>query len=280
MIVFPFEKYHGLGNDFIIIDVRQNPEFSSQVINQVKDLCDRRFGIGADGVLLIYPHVEVDARIEIYNSDGSRPEMCGNGIRCVASFLASAKFPQEKKSVVSILTDAGLKKCEVFAGDKPEEFEVSVEMGVPSFRLADLPCMGTLSSDGYLQLQDFKTIPLSMGNPHAVIFVEKDPTNLAKQFGSQLENDVVFPKRCNIEFARQLGPRHFEVGVWERGCGITLACGTGACAVVAAAVQCGIVRSPGEVRVDLPGGSLFITVTDLIKPVIMRGPATHVFSGK
>jgi diaminopimelate epimerase len=280
MRVVPFDKYHGLGNDFIVIDVRHNPKLSAEVVSQVKELCDRRFGIGADGILLIYPHDEADARLEIYNSDGSRPEMCGNGIRCVASFLIAPKLGNFKSGIVSILTDAGLKKCEIFAGEKSEEVEVAVEMGRASFDLADLPCIGKLSEDGSLAIQNFKILPVSMGNPHGVIFVDQDPAHLAREFGSRLENDAVFPKRCNIEFARQVGPRRFDVDVWERGCGITLACGTGACAVAAAAVHSGLVREPGEIQIDLPGGSLFISATDLNRPLIMRGPATYLFSGK
>jgi diaminopimelate epimerase len=271
-----FEKYEGLGNDFILVDLRSDPSIANKIIKRVTELCERRFGIGADGVILIFADDNHDARVEIYNSDGSRPEMCGNGIRCVARLLASL----DGRSEVKIGTDAGVKICRIASGQKSKEVEVIVEMGRASFELNSLPCLTNQSPSPFIKLGDFDSVPVSMGNPHAVIFTDKDPHEMAKNYGPSLEVESIFPKKCNIEFARQISSNHFQVGVWERGCGITLACGTGACAVAAAALQSGKVNSKDEVKIDLPGGTLWIDVTMMDKSVLMRGSAKKVFSGE
>lgn len=270
-----FEKYEGLGNDFILVDLRSDPSIANTIIKRVTELCERRFGIGADGVILIFADDNNDARVEIYNSDGSRPEMCGNGIRCVASYLASL----DNGSTVKIETDAGVKICRVASEQKSKEVDVIVEMGRASFELNSLPCLTEQKPSPFIKIGGFDSVPVSMGNPHVVIFTDKNPHEMAKNYGPSLEVESIFPKKCNIEFARQISSNNFQVGVWERGCGITLACGTGACAVAAAALRSGKVNSKDEVRIDLPGGTLWVDATKMDESVLMRGPAKKVYSG-
>lgn len=271
-----FEKYEGLGNDFILVDLRSKPAMADEMIKKVNRLCDRRFGIGADGLILIFGDHQNDARVEIYNSDGSRPEMCGNGIRCVANYLASLN----SNSKVSILTDAGVKTCQIVSDENSDDAEVLVDMGRAQFDLGSLPCLNDQIPSPSIKIKGFEVILVSMGNPHAVIFTDKNPNAMALEHGPTLEVDPCFPKRSNIEFAKQLGPNHFQVGVWERGCGITLACGTGACAVAAAAVKSGRIEFATEVKIDLPGGTLWIDVDRYEQAVFMRGPAKKVFTGE
>lgn len=273
-----FEKYHGLGNDFIVIDLREKDIDPAQIIRASKLICDRRFGVGADGILLIHAHHDHAARLEIYNSDGSRPEMCGNGIRCVAAFLLNRDANLESKEV-DILTDSGVKRCSVEWSSLNEVAMVTVNMGVPNFEPAALPCKVDLDGSSYFMLQDFRAVAVSMGNPHAVIFCSENPGELAKKFGPYFGTAPIFPNRCNIEFARRVEDNRFEVSVWERGCGLTLACGTGACAVAAAALKVGFCTDGQDIQIDLPGGYLFIEISNISQGLVMRGPAVRVFSG-
>ncbi len=277
-VLIQFEKYHGLGNDFIVIDLREKDSDPTRIIRACKRICDRRFGVGADGILLIHAHHDYAARLEIYNSDGSRPEMCGNGIRCVAAFLLNRDVNLKSK-VVDILTDSGAKRCSVEWSSLNEVAMVTVNMGVPNFEPAALPCKVDLGGGPYFMLQDFRAVAVSMGNPHAVIFCSENPGELAKKFGSSFETASIFPNRSNIEFARRVEDNRFEVSVWERGCGLTLACGTGACAVAAAALKMGFCTAGQDIQIDLPGGSLLIETSNISQGLVMRGPAVRVFSG-
>jgi diaminopimelate epimerase len=291
----PFTKVEGLGNDFVVVDLRNatanpgNADVSIQEPAVVRAVCDRHFGVGADGVLAILPGVEGDARMRVLNADGSEAEMCGNGIRCVAKVLYDGDAAM-RRPVLRIDTGAGLLACAIDAEDGQAQ-SVAVEMGRPRLTRGEIPMSpgGTeravrapISAHG----TRFKMTAVSMGNPHAVIFID-DPTAdlraLAEEIGPRLEIDPTFPRRTNVEFARIRrtgdGAERSEIDlvVWERGCGITLACGTGACATVAAA--CVEERlGPGvETPVHLPGGTLFITVAPGLTGVTMRGPATTVF---
>ncbi len=273
-----FHKYHGLGNDFIIVDLLMHSGDVRGLVRGVRKLCDRRLGVGADGLLIISPEPGLEARLEIYNSDGSRPEMCGNGIRCVAAYLAAKhNIPQNRK--ISILSDAGLKVCTVEFDGSFNRAMVAVQMGNPNFDIKSLPCSATLVDGLKFDLEGFAAVPVSMGNPHAVIFCQDKPLELAKKFGPAMERNPVFPQKCNIEFARKLGPNHFEVGVWERGCGITLACGTGACAVACAASRLNLANKEAQVKIDLPGGSLMVDISDDTQGVVMHGLAEKSFTG-
>jgi len=249
----------------------------------VRKVCDRHFGVGGDGILAILPGIEGDARMRVLNADGSEAEMCGNGIRCVAKVLYESD-PALRKPVLEIDTGAGLLACEMTASGGHVD-SVTVEMGRPRFTRDEIPLAPggaarvTRESIG-AEGRTFRFTAVSMGNPHAVIFVDdagEDLMALATKYGPALETAPTFPRRTNVEFARVRKDGEIDLVVWERGCGITLACGTGACATgVAAAVEERLPRGR-EVPVHLPGGTLFITVAPDDSGVRMRGPAKTVF---
>ncbi len=296
----PFVKVEGLGNDFIVVDLRPGrpaaairPAPSQPEV--AKAMCDRHFGVGADGVLAILPGDQGDARMRVINSDGSEPEMCGNGIRCVAKVLYESD-PALRKPALNIDTGAGLLSCELDVSDGRVS-AVAVQMGRPKLLRGEIPLAGP-ATDRALRTtvraldRSFTFTGVSMGNPHAVIFVEDasaDLRALATTFGPVIENDPLFPRRTNVEFARiRSGAKpEIDLVVWERGAGLTLACGTGACATVVAACLEGRLQPGHELSVHLPGGTMFITVapeTTGAEPtyagVKMRGPARIVFEGE
>jgi diaminopimelate epimerase len=304
----PFVKVEGLGNDFVVVDLRPGrPGENAQAAldpSVVRAVCDRHFGIGGDGILAILPGVQGDARMRVLNADGSEAEMCGNGIRCVAKVLYEDD-PTLRRPVLKIDTGAGLLSCAVHLGSGTGANQVetvSVEMGVPRLRRAEIPMTGPadervlrapLGAAAAGRTETFAVTAVSMGNPHAVIFID-DPTaslrTLAETFGPVIETDPTFPRRTNVEFARvrsgSAGPE-IDLVVWERGCGITLACGTGACATAVAAALEGRVPAGREIPVHLPGGTLFITARQSpsvpdgsFAGVLMRGPAARVFSAE
>ena len=258
-----FVKYQGLGNDFVVIDHEISPREAIAV-------CDRRFGVGADGVLMVLPSREADARMRILNADGSEAEMCGNGIRCVAKELHDSG--RITKDVIAIETGNGVLSCAVTPGKDGLIDTVAVEMGRPRKEREQLNEPLTVGG------RTFAMTCVSMGNPHAVTFVESDENlrALAEQFGPLVEKHAWFPKRTNAEFAR-VKNGEIELVVWERGCGITLACGTGACGTAAAAAWTGRAPKGREIAVHLLGGTLGITVADDFSGVRMRGPARVAF---
>jgi diaminopimelate epimerase len=282
-----FAKYHGIGNDFLVVDVRAMPPGEAAIIQDpvvVKALCDRRFGVGADGVLAMLPgDPGADARMRVLNADGSEAEMCGNGIRCVAKELYDCGGV--RKDRIAIDTGAGRLVCAIDAQDDVAH-AVTVEMGAPRLLRSEIPMTGPAGErcvDQPLDIagQTTRTITcVSMGNPHAVTFVDRDARLLAETIGPAIETHPWFPRRTNAEFARMIGPREIELVVWERGVGITLACGTGACATVVAAILTGRAEEATDVIVHLPGGDLVIHVEGGLTNVRMRGPAQHVFDGE
>ncbi|KIG12482.1 Diaminopimelate epimerase [Enhygromyxa salina] len=274
-----FVKVEGLGNDFILLDLRDRDpaELDRDVAwarAHAARLCDRRRGIGADGVLLVGPGSgAAAAAMIVVNFDGSRPEMCGNGLRCVAAFVAGQR-PRDT-AVVVINTDAGPRRCQVSAGPD-DTTEVSVEMGAATLLGTQSPQAGG----------GRRYVGVSLGNPHAVCFVAaaEDPEALARTLGPAVELDAAYaPAKTNVEFARVDrvdGPASIELWVWERGVGITHACGTGACATAVAAAREGLAPTDAPIRVALPGGNLYITVpSDPTAEVVMRGPCRQVFLG-
>jgi len=297
----PFSKVEGLGNDFVVVDLRPGRPAAGAVEAMqtpavVRRVCDRHFGVGADGVLAILPGIEGDARMRVLNADGSEAEMCGNGIRCVAKVLFEDDL-NLRKSVIRIDTGAGLLDCAVDSVDAQVD-TVTVQMGRPRLTRAEIPMGGetdasTVRSRIAISDQEFVFTAVSMGNPHVVIFVDDPATDLrylATTFGPRIENATLFPKRTNVEFARIRG-NEIDLVVWERGCGITLACGTGACATVVAAYLEGRLPGNQETTVHLLGGALFITVDTGAEPslgdsamrpkgVAMRGPARRVFTAE
>jgi len=254
-----FEKWQGLGNDFVVVDEVVAPE-------RAVTICDRRFGVGGDGVLCVVADAgggTASARMIVLNADGSRPEMCGNGLRCVVGHLAEAMGGQGGELVVA--TDAGDKRCHYRRGE--QAYEVSVAMGRASLG-ERLP----FSHDG----KAWSFAAVDMGNPHAVSFDDHEDADL-DGVGPALEQARA--GGVNVELCRVVDGA-IEVLVWERGVGRTLACGTGACAVAVAACEAGLVPYDASVEVRLPGGPLRITVASQDRAVTMVGPAVRVFVGE
>jgi len=268
-----FTKMHGLGNDFVLIDCRDktvSDELSA--INDVsKRLCHRRFGIGADQVLLLYPSNIADFKMLIFNADGSEVEMCGNGIRCFAKYIWDRKLSD--KEVLSVETAAGIIRPE-----KRGQM-VKVDMGEPVLEGRLIPVnLDGMVKDFPLIIEDkeFKITAVSMGNPHAVIFVEDVDIFDVKRYGPRIENQGLFPRRINVEFIQVLDSERIRMRVWERGAGETMACGTGASAAGVAASLKGYTGR--RVNVMLTGGELLIEWNE-DNHVYMTGPAVEVFEG-
>ncbi|QQR90737.1 MAG: diaminopimelate epimerase [Myxococcales bacterium] len=267
-----FYKYHGLGNDFILFEGSEH--FSPE---EVIALCDRHRGIGADGVLFITQRNSLPY-MRVINSDGSIPEMCGNGIRCAAFHIRRTETIAD--AVFQIDTDAGIHEVKVKI-QSPTEAEVQVQMQTPSFEASAI----LLSQPNKLIDQEFcieqtplKLTAVSMGNPHAVCFDDISKEQRIK-LAPQIQNHELFPKGANVGFAQVLAAQHLRLHVYERGAGWTQACGTGACAAAAAAVQTKRADGNTSIQVDLPGGSLHIQTGKENSPTLMRGPAVLVFEG-
>lgn len=277
-----FSKYHGLGNDFILVDNRHQPE-PVLTPDQAAAWCDRHFGIGADGVIFALPGKgSADYTMRIYNSDGSEPEMCGNGIRCLAKFLETlesldGKAPQAPHTY-RIHTLAG-----PISPTLQPDGQVTVDMGPPYLLAKDIPTTLVARGDKVVALpltvadQTWAVTCVSMGNPHCITFVEDVDAIALATLGPQFEHHEVFPQRINTEFIQVVRPDYLKMRVWERGAGITLACGTGACASLVAGVLNGVCDRAATV--ELPGGPLHIEWRAADNRVYMTGPAELVFRG-
>ena len=284
-----FSKWTGLGNDFVLYEPGQTPEYGAAFTERVIKLCDRRFGIGADGVVIVTPMDKdgclvlgdtgvgasvgpaaksvpngVDFEMRIFNADGSEAAMCGNATRCVAKYIHSRGLAKDANTkVFNMHTKSGLVKPALL-----DDGRVCVDMGLPRNFLGSIK----LTADSF----DFTAETVSMGNPHAVIFVDDIEKIQLEKWGSILEVDSQFPDRCNIEFAQVVTPTQIRMRVWERGCGVTMACGTGSCATLVAAQRTGRVGVEADVVLD--GGVLHIKHEEG-GPVLMTGPAQEVFKG-
>jgi diaminopimelate epimerase len=272
-----FRKYHGLGNDFILVDNRQSLE-PCITPEQAANLCDRHFGIGADGVIFALPGQKgADYTMRIYNSDGSEPEMCGNGIRCMARFLADLEGAAAK-SVYQIHTLAGLITPELTV-----DGQIKVDMGQQHLLAREIPTTLVDAEAKAIAVpldvagQTWQVTAVSMGNPHCITFVEDVAAIDLEKIGPQFEHHATFPQRTNTEFIEVISPSYLKMRVWERGAGITLACGTGACASLVAAVLNG--KSDRKATIELPGGCLEIEWTESDR-IFMTGPAEFVFAGQ
>ncbi|HEY3256246.1 MAG TPA: diaminopimelate epimerase [Polyangiaceae bacterium] len=263
-VTLRFAKYEGLGNDFLIVDATSETLLDAA---QVAKLCDRHFGVGGDGVLLVLPPTSLGARatMVVLNADGSRPEMCGNGLRCVALHLALQDRAQAGSFIVD--TDAGPRLVAVERSEKHGSVSVGMGRGLPEGELSHAFGSANLA---------FSRV--SMGNPHAISFDTGLDERALDQLGPQLS--ALFPAGSNVELVTTRSERVLDLLVWERGVGRTLACGTGACAVVVAAARQARVPFDTEIEVRLPGGPLHISVTRETLEVTMRGPARRVFSGE
>ncbi|MEB3287534.1 MAG: diaminopimelate epimerase [Vampirovibrionales bacterium] len=281
-LALPFVKMHGLGNDFVMLKSADLP-VGVNLEKLAARLCDRHFGIGADGLILdgvaTSANQDFDIRFVYLNGDGSWAEMCGNGIRCFARFVYDAGIVQKTQF-----------KAETLAGPiqprlNPDQ-SVTVDMGAPILQASDIPFKAEGVSPGAIVENQVlsvlgKQVPISavsMGNPHCLIFQQDLGQPLAPDvFGPALETHPAFPNKTNVEFLEVIDEHTLRCIVWERGCGFTLACGTGACAAAVSAIRLGKVKSP--VTVHLPGGPLTIEWAGSTHPVMMTGPATYAFSG-
>lgn len=274
-----FTKMHGCGNDYIYIDGFQYDIKSPGELS--KKLSDRHFSVGGDGVIIIEPSDKADAFMHMYNADGSEGKMCGNGVRCTAKFVHDNFLPD--KDVINIETLSDVKKIEL-----KKENEVvtggTVDMGKAEFDCAKIPALfedGGVQKSLYIDNCEYKVIPVSMGNPHAVIFMDDDfdiDRFEIEKIGPKFEKNPAFPEGVNTEFVKVISPDTFKMRVWERGSGETLACGTGACAVGSAAVKMGIADEGKDLKVILPGGELIINYTP--ERVLLTGGAVTAFTGE
>jgi diaminopimelate epimerase len=274
-----FSKYQGLGNDFILLDNRHQ---DTPIIDSDEAIiwCDRHFGIGADGVIFVLPAQNgTDYTMRIFNSDGSEPEMCGNGIRCMAKYIAELEGKTDVAVTYKIHTLAGTIIPEVL-----DEGGVRVDMGKPRLLGAEIPTtLGKVDDKVINQSievdgKDWTVTCVSMGNPHCMTFVEDANSIPLETIGPKFEHHPAFPQRTNTEFVQIIRPDYVRMRVWERGAGITLACGTGACATVVAGVLTG--KCDRYCTVELPGGCLQIEWSELDNHVYMTGPAELVFKGE
>lgn len=262
-----FTKMHGIGNDFVVIDcINREIDYDFSLLARV--LCDRHFGIGADGLLIIQKSKQADAAMRIFNADGSEAQMCGNGIRCIAKYIYDHNINQSK--TLTIDTFVGVKQLELHTGEDGKVDNVTVDMGKPNlYEQLECPLDTPYGR--------FNVIPVSMGNPHGVVFIPNIKLIDIPTIGSALENHSFWPNKANIEFVELISSNHLNQLTWERGVGETLACGTGACAAAAAAVASK--RCEWPVKIKLAGGVLLIDFNPSNGHLLMTGAATSVFSG-
>ena len=276
-----FIKMEGLGNDFIILDDRDGKiEQYKNYPALAKRLCSRHFGIGADGIILILESSDHDIKFRIYNSDGSQAQMCGNGIRCFAKYLYENKMISKK--TIRVDTKAGTVIPEVITDDKDQVHSVRVDMGEPVLFCRDIPfeSQNETAIEERLMVGDkeYRITAVSMGNPHAVIFVDDVGKVDIKRIGRSIETHERFPEKTNVEFIEVVNKSELKMKVWERGAGITLACGTGACAALVVAHLTG--RASEKAIVHLDGGDLDIHWDKDTNHIFKTGPATLVFDGR
>ncbi|MDO8644028.1 MAG: diaminopimelate epimerase, partial [bacterium] len=267
-----FTKMQGLGNDFVFLNGFHYKTLPLKKI--VTKLCDRRFGIGADQLLLVSRSRQADFRMQIFNADGSEVEMCGNGLRCLARFVHDEKLSAKKEMTVE--TAKGIQTVRILGEDR-----IRVNMGEPVLRGREIPVKlsgRVINRPVRVEGKEFRMTCVSMGNPHAVIFVEKLKNIEIEKYGPPLENHSLFPRRANIEFVKVISRKKIEIRVWERGAGETLACGSGACAAVVASVLNGL--TDRKVQVQLRGGVLQIDWNRTTGHLLMTGPAETVFKGE
>ena len=272
-----FTKMHGIGNDYVYINCFkekvENPE--SLAIK----MSDRHYGVGSDGLILIQPSVIADCKMSMYNADGSEGMMCGNGVRCVGKYVYD--YGIVKKDKITVETKSGIKHLS-FQISEGKVSLVTVDMGIADLNPATIPVVSNderfINQPIVIENNEYHITCVSMGNPHAVLFTDKiDDLNL-EQIGPKFEKNPIFPQRINTEFVEVISEKQFKMRVWERGSGETFACGTGACAVVVAAVLNGYCNKNEEILVNLRGGDLTISYLDDGR-VFMTGSATTVFDG-
>ena len=273
-----FTKMHGIGNDYVYVSTFDQKAPADPSALAVK-VSDRHFGIGSDGLILIGPSERADGRMRMFNADGSESEMCGNGIRCVAKYVYDRGIARKPR--VRIETGRGILTLDIEAEDDRAR-RVKVDMGVPILQGSDIPT--TLPGDPPIEVPvtvngyTLRVTAVSVGNPHAVVFVDDVVGYPVESVGAALERHPSFPRRVNAHFVQVVEPGEVRMRTWERGSGITLACGTGACAVCVAGVLTG--KTDRTILAHLPGGDLTLEWPADDASVFMTGPATEVFSGE
>ncbi len=273
-----FTKMQGLGNDFVILDYEEYIKTGKTPSELALELCDRHFGIGADGLIVVNPNTKnADIGWIFYNSDGSIAQMCGNGIRCFAKYVYDKGLINKKE--FSVETKAGVIIPKIL-----DDGRVRVNMSKPVLETRKIPVKTQNNLNFEVKVSDrtFIANAVSMGNPHCVIITDEDTKELALKYGAEIEKHPLFPEKTNVEFIKILSRNEINLDVWERGCAITLACGTGACASVTAAILNGLCDN--KVKVNLPGGSLLIewagTKNDTEHNIFMSGNADYSFTGE
>ncbi len=261
LLTLNFIKYQATGNDFILVDRISDPVPIEQVRSNAERLCDRHFGIGADQILVVSPHAELDAAIEFINADGSSAEMCGNGLRAIGLHLRNRSG--SGRSGFSVETARGRQRIEA-SGDG-----FRVQMGTPEVSTADEK----------LEIEDtvWSFTRASIGNPHAVLFSDAVDSVPLEKIGPRIERHPTFPHGTNVEFMERISEQHFKMRVWERGAGVTLSCGSGACASAAVAILRGRASSP--LKIDVPGGELQLEWQGPREPIFLSGRTELVFEG-
>ena len=273
-----FTKMQGLGNDYVYINAFEERVEDPPAL--ARRISDRHFGVGGDGLVLIAPSDKADFRMIMYNADGSRGAMCGNASRCVAKYVYDRGMTD--RTVVTLETDSGVKTLNLTV-ENGETKSVCVDMGAPILACEDVPCTlgrGIIRRTPIEALgRTFEITPVSMGNPHGVIFLDEPVEDFElTKYGPALENHPAFPKKVNIEFVSVLSPERLRMRVWERGSGVTLACGTGSCAALVAANLCGLAGRKAAIELD--GGVLHDRWDEQTGHVFMTGPAAFVFDGE
>lgn len=268
-----FTKMHGLGNDYIYVNTIDEGErdYSKLAIKY----SERHFGIGADGIITISKSDRADFFMQIYNADGSKGEMCGNGIRCVGKYVFDNGLTD--KTNISIDTLAGIKYLELKILDGKVD-SVKVNMGIPTTHQKDKLSLEKVSHKLQIDNKEYEVMDVSMGNPHTVIFVPKITDELVLEIGPKIENNSYYPNRTNVEFVEIIDETNLKMRVWERGSGETMACGTGACATAVAYLLKNNINK--EMTIHLRGGNLIINWNKEDNNVYMEGPATKVFDGE
>ncbi len=273
-----FTKMHGIGNDYVFVEC-----FSQRIDDPAalaRAVSDRHCGVGGDGLILILPpEAQADVRMRIFNADGSEAEMCGNGIRCLAKYTYDHKL--SRSNPMRVETQAGIKTIDLDVTDDDTVVSASVDMGAPVLDPSQIPVSiprdRVVDSPIRIARHAFRMTCVSMGNPHAVIYVDDVDAVPLEQVGPEMENHPLFPERVNAHFVQVLSPEEVRMRTWERGSGITLACGTGASGVCVSGVLTG--RTQRRITAHLPGGDLQLQWRESDDHVVMTGPAVEVFTG-
>ena len=278
MTIINFTKMQGLGNDFVVLDYEEYKKTNKTPQELALKLCDRHFGIGADGLIIVNPDTkDTDIGWIFYNNDGSIAQMCGNGIRCFAKYVFEKGYVNKKE--FSVETKAGTIIPKIL-----DNGLVRVNMSQPILEPEKIPVKvnNNLNFEVVVSDRTFIANAVSMGNPHCIIITDENTKELALKYGREIETHPLFPEKTNVEFIKILSRDEINLDVWERGCAITLACGTGACASVTAAILNGLCDN--KVKVNLPGGQLLIewdgNINDTKHDIFMSGRADYSFSGQ